>query len=318
MPNQQVFGWGTARRYNAWADRCKELFGGRLQKVAIDAGFGCPNRDGTLGLGGCTFCNNQGFSPSYCRETPSVSEQIDKGVRFLSVRYPRTARYVAYFQAYSNTYAPLDVLKEKYQEALNHPAVSGLVVSTRPDCIPDTVLQYLSELSKQCYVKLELGLESTLDSTLNRINRGHEFRHSSDALIRAASHGISTGVHLILGLPGETREDMLGHASTLNKLPFDSIKLHQLQIVSGTAMGDAYQANPGEFTLFSLDEYIELVIGFAERLRPDVAIERFSGEVPPGINLGMSWGGLRTDQVIKKIEQTMEARDTWQGRLYNP
>lgn len=260
----------------------RQQFGCRVQKLSVDAGFSCPNRDGTLGTTGCTFCSGEAFSPSYCRTAGSITRQIDEGIRFHQWRYRKAAKYLAYFQAYSNTYAPLELLKERYSEALSHPQISGIVIGTRPDCIDDAKLDYLASLAKKCYVAVEYGIESCYDETLRRIHRGHNFACSERAIRATAERGLHVGGHLILGLPGESRQQMLAEADILSALPIDSLKLHQLQILRGTELERQWQQDPASLPPpFSLDEYIDLVCDFLRRLRPTIAIERLAGEVPP-------------------------------------
>ena len=260
----------------------RQQFGCRVQKLSVDAGFSCPNRDGTLGTTGCTFCAGEAFSPSYCRTAGSITRQIDEGIRFHQWRYRKAAKYLAYFQAYSNTYAPLELLKERYSEALSHPQISGIVIGTRPDCIDDAKLDYLASLAKKCYVAVEYGIESCYDETLRRIHRGHDFACSERAIRATAERGLHVGGHLILGLPGESRQQMLAEADILSALPIDSLKLHQLQILRGTELERQWQQDPASLSPpFSLDEYIDLVCDFLRRLRPTIAIERLAGEVPP-------------------------------------
>ena len=307
---------GSGRRYNAWADYCRKTYGGRVQKVAVDAGFSCPNRDGTVGVGGCTFCNNDGFNPSYCSREKPVTQQLDEGLLFLKKRYPRSSFFVAYFQAYSNTHAPLAHLEELYREALSHQDVSGLVIATRPDCVDNASLSFLKALSHEYYIKIEYGIESCYDDTLVRINRGHSFDDSVRALKITAEKGLAAGIHLLFGLPGESRAQMLAQVEMVNRLPVQSIKFHQLQIVKGTRIAEEYAAYPDQFQLFTLDDYLEFLVRFVERLRPEIAIERLSGEVPLSYHAGISWGRLRVDQVQKRFESLLEERDTWQGKLY--
>ena len=260
----------------------RQQFGCRVQKLSVDAGFSCPNRDGTLGTTGCSFCAGEAFSPSYCRTAGSITRQIDEGIRFHQWRYRKAAKYLAYFQAYSNTYAPLELLKERYSEALSHPQISGIVIGTRPDCIDDAKLDYLASLAKKCYVAVEYGIESCYDETLRRIHRGHDFACSERAIRATAERGLHVGGHLILGLPGESRQQMLAEADILSALPIDSLKLHQLQILRGTELERQWQQDPASLPPpFSLDEYIDLVCDFLRRLRPTIAIERLAGEVPP-------------------------------------
>lgn len=268
--------------YLTLAEYFRHRFGCRVQKLSVDAGFSCPNRDGTLGLTGCTFCAGEAFSPSYCRTAGSITRQIDEGIRFHQWRYRKAAKYLAYFQAYSNTYAPLKTLKARYEEALDHPQVSGIVIGTRPDCIDDEKLDYLASLAKDCYVAVEYGIESCYDETLIRIRRGHDFACTERAIRVTAARGLHVGGHLILGLPGESRDQMLAEADILSALPLDSLKLHQLQILKGTELERQWKENPDSVPPpFALDEYIDLVCEFLRRLRPTIAIERLAGEVPP-------------------------------------
>ena len=302
--------------YRSYAEDCKKAFGSRLQKLSVHAGFTCPNRDGRCGVGGCTYCDNAAFNPSYCRRVGDIRTQLEEGKRFHAWRYRKASKYVAYFQTYSNTYAPLDVLKARYEEALSVEGIEGLIVSTRPDCLPDETLAYLADLSRRCYVRVEIGIESCYDATLRRINRGHDMACTRDAYRRAAAHGLVCGGHLMFGLPGESRADMVAQAALLSELPaLDSLKLHQLQIIKHTAMAAEYEAHPERFSFFTVDEYVELVVDFLERLSPHIRIERLAGEVPPRF-LGGPAFGLRSERVAERIVARMQARGTWQGRLY--
>lgn len=309
------FPWGHNRRFNAYAEYFKEYFGGRVQKLSIDAGFTCPNRDGLKGNGGCTFCNNDAFNPSYCHPGKTIRQQIEEGIIFHEKRYRRAGRFLAYFQPYSNTYAPLEKLKELYQQALEYTGIVGLVIGTRPDCMDEDKLEYFAGLSRQVYVILEYGIESCYNQTLERINRGHTFEDSVRALEMTARYGIKTGVHMIFGLPGESREMMLDQAKILSSLPVHNIKFHQLQIIQNTPMAEEYRNKPEDFVHFTLENYIDFVIDFVERLNPDFVIERFAGEVPPRYLSGPGWGLIRNDQVLAMIEKRMEERRTWQGRI---
>jgi len=311
-----LFPWGHNRRYNSYSEYFKHEFGTRVQKVTIDAGFTCPNRDGTKGIGGCTYCNNDAFNPSYCQPHKSITQQITEGIEFHQVRYRRSKNYLAYFQAYSNTYSSLEQLKLLYNEALAFPGVVGLVIGTRPDCIDDEKLQYFGELAKTHYVIIEYGIESCYNKTLERINRGHTFEESEAAILKTAAYGIHTGAHLIFGLQGETEEEMLAEAKIVSDLPLDTIKFHQLQIIKGTVMSQDFLANPTQFNLFTLEKYIDFIVRFTERLNPKFVIERFTGEAPPRFQAGPTWGSLRSDQVQILIEKEMEKRDTWQGKLF--
>ncbi len=316
MANSQYI-WGHNRRFNSYTEYFKKYFGERVQKVTIDAGFTCPNRDGLLGRGGCTYCNNDAFNPSYCQPKKSVSQQIEEGIEFHKVRYRRANKYLAYFQAYSNTYAPLEALKKIYDQALSFPGVVGLVIGTRPDCIDEKKLAYFSKLSERYYIIIEYGIESCYNKTLDLINRQHTFEQSAEAIIKTANYGIKTGAHLIFGLPGETREEMLQEAKILSELPITTIKFHQLQIIKNTVMAAQYAKQASLFNLFELDEYINFIIRFIEQLNPDFIIERFTGEVPPRFLAGPNWGLIRNDQVNKQIENKLEELETWQGKLYN-
>lgn len=307
--------WGHNRRFNSYAEYFRREFGGRVQKVTVDAGFTCPNRDGTVGVGGCTYCSNDAFNPSYCAPDKPVKQQVGEGIEFHRRRYRRAEKFLVYFQAYSNTYGSLERLKLLYEEALAVEHVIGLVIGTRPDCIDDEKLDYMSRLAQSHYIIVEYGLESCYDRSLAMINRGHTFADARQALIKTAAYGLKTGVHLILGLPGESAQEMIAQAAILSALPLTTLKLHQLQIVKGAQMAAQFAENPQKFRHFSLDEYIDLVIDFTERLHPDVVIERFAGEVPPRFLAGPSWGPMRYDVVLQKIEQRMAERNTWQGRL---
>jgi radical SAM protein (TIGR01212 family) len=312
---EKQFPWGTSHRYFPASLYYRKRFGGRAQKLSLDAGFTCPNRDGKVGRGGCTYCNNDAFSPSYCVPEKSITRQLQEGMEFHRRRYRRAGTFLAYFQAYTNTYAPLEELKRKYEEALSVEGVEGLVISTRPDCVDDGILDYLAGLSQQVFVALEFGVESCYDRTLEQINRGHDFAASVQAIRASAARGLPTGAHLILGLPGESREEMLREAEILSDLPLDMIKLHQLQIVKGTVMARQYKKDPSAFHLFSWEEYRDLVIAFLERLRPGIAVERVVGESPPRF-LVTSRFGKRPDVLMQEILQRMEELDTWQGKEY--
>ena len=277
----KVYLWGHERRFNAFPDYFREVYGSRMQKVSVDAGFTCPNRDGLKGMGGCTYCNNKAFNPSYCLPEKSVTKQIDEGIEFHKKRYRSAGSYLVYFQAYSNTYASLCALSELYNEALGHEGVRGLVIGTRPDCVNEEILDYFRDLSKKCILLIEFGIESCYDKTLLRINRGHSFREAVDALEAAASRGLNTGAHFIFGLPGETKEEMWKEAEIISELPLKRVKLHQLQIIKGTVIEEEFQSNPSAFEIFTLGDYLGFIIKFIERLNPRIVIERFTGEAPP-------------------------------------
>lgn len=265
----------------------RQKTGCRVQKLAVDAGFSCPNRDGRLSLGGCTFCNNEAFNTSYCDRQKSITEQLEDGKRFFN-RKKTGMKYLAYFQAYSNTYAPLPRLKAIYEEALSVDDVIGIVIGTRPDCVNDEILDYLEELSHRAFVLVEYGVESCNDATLRRINRGHDFACSWKAIEETHRRGIYTCAHIILGLPGESREEMLRQAEFVSSLPIDVLKLHQLQIIKGTAMAREYEQHP--FHTFTLEEYVDLLASYLPRLRPDIALERFVSESPSLLLIAPRWG----------------------------
>ena len=288
----------------------------KVQKISLNAGFTCPNRDGTVGYGGCTYCNNQTFNPEYCRTEKTVTVQLEEGKRFFAHKYPEM-KYLAYFQAYTNTYGELEALKRKYEEALAVDDVVGLVIGTRPDCMPDALLDYLETLAKGTFVLVEYGIESTLDRTLRRINRGHTWQAAVDAVERTAARGLPVGGHVILGLPGESREDMLGQAADISRLPFDTLKLHQLQLIRGTRMAREYEERPEDFHLFDdVDEYIALVVDYIQRLRPDLVLERFVSQSPKELLIAPDWG-LKNYEFNHRLQKRMKELDAWQGKLYN-
>lgn len=304
------------RRFNTYVGYHKMKYGSRLQKIVIDAGFTCPNRDGTVATGGCTYCNNDAFHPSYSTPDKSITLQLEEGIEFHKRRYRTAEKYLAYFQPYSNTNASLDILIRLYGEALRHPMVAGLVIGTRPDCVDDEKLKYLSDIAKEKVVVVEYGIESVYNKTLERINRGHTFEQAAEAIFKTASFGLDQGAHFILGLPGETPKMMMAVADEINRLPLQSVKFHQLQIVTGTAMEKDYSDNPQDFYRFGLEEYIDFFIDILERLRPDVYIERFAGEMPPRFVKDNPWGFVRNVELIRMLEKRLEERDTFQARLF--
>ena len=306
-------------RYNSYIGYFKKTYGERLQKVVVDAGFTCPNRDGLAGRGGCTYCDNAAFHPGYSTAGIPIHEQIDEGIKFHRVRYRKAEKFLAYFQPYSNTYASLERLREVYEEALSHPLVAGIVIGTRPDCVDAEKLDYLTSLAGRGHIVIiEYGIESCHDRTLRRINRGHTFADAVRAVEMTASRGLTQGAHFIFGLPGESVEDMLAYAPIINKLPLHSVKFHQLQIVRGTAMEREFASCPSDFVTFTLDRYLDFIADLLERLRPDLYIERFAGEVPPRFVNSTPWGLIRNTGLIQLLEQRLEARNTFQGRLYQP
>lgn len=316
MANPTEFPWGDQRRFNSYNNYFTKQFGSRVQKISIDAGFSCPNRDGKISTGGCTFCSNDAFNPSYCKPEKSIRQQIKEGIEFHKRRYRRANKYLAYFQPFSNTYKPLEELKIIYSQALEIPEIAGIVIGTRPDLIDKDILKYLAEIQKTHYVMVEYGIESVYGETLKRVNRGHDFATARQAVELTAAFGISCGAHFIFGLPGETKVKMLDAADIISKLPLTTVKFHQLQIFKNTRLADEYLRYPEQFHLFDLEEYIDFVIDFAERLNPNIVIERFAGEVPPRYLVSEPWMKLRYDEVLVRIEKRMEERNTYQGRLF--
>lgn len=298
--------------YNEIGSYFREQLGCKVQKISVNAGFTCPNRNGEKGWGGCTYCNNQTFNPSYCQTDKSVTDQLAEGVRFFSRKYPEM-RYLAYFQAYTSTYGELERLERLYEEALGYPGVVGLVIGTRPDCMPDSLLDYLTRLSERALVLVEYGVESTLDRTLRRINRGHDFAEAEEAIRRTAARGIAVGAHLILGLPGESRDEILGHADRLSDLPLTTLKLHQLQLIRHTRMALEFERQPEDFHLFTVDEYIDLAIDFIERLDPAIALERFVSQSPKELLIAPDWG-LKNYEFTARVNRRLAERDSWQGK----
>ncbi|MCK5066862.1 MAG: TIGR01212 family radical SAM protein [Bacteroidales bacterium] len=310
-----IYPWGTERRLNAYSDYFRKHFGQRVQKITIDAGFTCPNRDGTCGRGGCTFCNNRAFNPSYNHPEKSVSDQILQGMAFHRKRYRKATQYLAYFQAYSNTYAELDELKALYEQALEVPGIIGIVVGTRPDCVDGEKLDFFQELSQRCYVVVEYGIESVLNRTLERVNRGHDVETSLREIQETARRGIRVGGHMIVGLPGESRTDFLEAADLVSTWPLSSIKFHQLQLIKGTVMAQEYVESPGDFEEFTMESYLQLMMEMLERLNPAFVVERIAGEVNPGMGLREGWG-KRYDAVLRAFEELLEKHDSWQGKHF--
>jgi hypothetical protein len=308
-----TYPWGDSRRFNSYHRFLQQQFGERVQKLTLDAGFTCPNRDGSVGTGGCTYCLNDAFNPSYCSATKPVEQQIEEGIAFHRNHY-HGKTYLAYFQAYSNTYAPLERLRDIYRPAIEHPQVKGIVIGTRPDCVDEAKLDFFAELQRRMFVSIEYGVESCHDETLRCINRGHSFECAAEAIRRTAERGIHCAAHFIYGLPGETPELWLDDLKKINALPLKSVKFHQLQIIKDTAMQREFESNPSDFHLFTKDEYIRFIVEITERLNPDFVIERFAGSVPPRFLLTSNWEGERYDVILHKIEKTMEELDTYQGK----
>ncbi len=286
----------------------------KVQKISINAGFTCPNRNGDKGWGGCTYCNNQTFNPAYCKTERTVTEQLEEGKRFFARKYP-DMKYLAYFQAYTNTYGDVKTVIGKYEEALAVNDIVGIVIGTRPDCMPNELLEYLKELNRRTFLMVEYGIESVNDATLARINRGHTYAETIDAVERTAKAGIRTGGHVILGLPGEEHDELMRQAAVLSELPLTTLKLHQLQLIRGTRMAHEYEQRPKDFHLYTADEYIDLVIDYVEHLRPDLVLERFVSQSPKELLIAPDWG-LKNYEITERIKKRMRERATCQGRLY--
>ena len=312
-----IFSWGDNRRYNSYSRYIKRKFGGRVQKLTIDAGFTCPNRDGSKGTGGCTFCNNDSFNPNYCNPEKPIRQQLEEGIEFHTVRYRRAEKYLAYFQAYSNTYAPLEHLKLIYEQAISYPNIIGLVVGTRPDCMDEEKLDYFAELAEKHYLSIEYGVESCSNETLQQINRCHTFEQSVWAIEQTAKRGINVGGHFIIGLPGESSQYFVDQINTINSIPLNTIKFHQLQVVRGTKMALEYEQNPNNFQFYTVEEYLSLMVHILEKLNPKFVVERLTGEASPATLIAPKWGKLRTDQLLVKFEGMLAERNTWQGRLFD-
>lgn len=300
--------------YTDFSAFLRKYFSGKVQKISLNAGFTCPNRDGTKGQGGCTYCNNQTFNPEYCKTEKSITQQLQEGKQFFARKYPEM-KYLAYFQAYTNTYGEQKELKAKYEEALQVDGVEGLVIGTRPDCMPDRLLNFLEELNKSHFLLVEYGIESTNDATLKRINRGHTYADTVDAVERTAARGILTGGHVILGLPGETPADIVAQAGMLSELPLTTLKMHQLQLIHGTRMAHEYELHPQDFHLFKVDEYIDLIVDYVQHLRPDMVLERFVSQSPKELLIAPDWG-LKNHEFTARVQKRMKQLGAYQGRFY--
>lgn len=300
--------------YYDYSTYLKSIFKDRVQKLTINAGFSCPNRDGKISFGGCTYCNNATFSPSYCSPEKSITQQIEEGIIFFSKKY-KNQNYLAYFQSYTNTYAPLEKLKNIYEEAINNPKISGIVIGTRPDCINQQLIEYLANLASRKYVMVEYGVESTHDTTLLNINRGHNYQTAVDTIKMTAEYGIHTSAHLILGLPGENEDIILSHADRISELPIKTLKLHQLQIIKGTKMGKEYTENPEKFKLYTSDEYLTLLTRFIARMSPSIALERFISQSPADLLIAPRWG-IKNYEFTAKLEKKLAQTTTYQGAEY--
>lgn len=284
--------------------------GCKAQKLSVDAGLTCPNRDGTLGRGGCTFCDNRTFNPAYCRQGGSITDQLEAGKQFFSRKYP-TMKYLAYFQSYSNSYGTLSHLKELYEEALRVPDVVGLVIGTRPDCMPDALLEYLEELNRRIFLLVEYGVESANEETLVRVNRGHTFAQARECIIRTAQRGIRVGVHMILGFPWETRSELIRQAQLIASLPITTLKLHQLQVIRGTQLAREYELHP--WPLPTAEEYVDLVLEYISHLPSSLVLERFVSQSPPEYVIAPRWG-LKNHEFSALVKKAIQKRSTQLGQ----
>ncbi|MBE6267351.1 MAG: TIGR01212 family radical SAM protein [Prevotella ruminicola] len=298
--------------YNDYGTWIRRQFPYRVQKISIDAGFTCPNRDGRISTGGCIYCDNRTFNPSYCQRRHSVTQQLEEGKRFFAHKYP-DMKYLAYFQAFTNTYAPLSQLKALYEEALQVDDIVGIVIGTRPDCVSDELLDYLAELNQRTFVLVEYGIESANNDTLLRINRGHSFEQSQEAIQRTHQRGLLTGAHIILGLPGEDAAESLRQASIISSLPIDILKIHQMQIIRGTRLADEFAANP--FHIYTVDEYIKLIAEYIQRLRPDLILERFVSQSPKELLIAPHWG-LKNYEFTNLLVNCLKQNKIYQGQFF--
>ena len=303
------------KRYLDYSSFIKLKFGERVQKISLDIGFSCPNRDGSKGVGGCTYCNNNTFNPDYCEPQKSVKTQLEQGIEFFA-RKGKNNKYLAYFQAYTNTYSDLESLKQLYLEALSVPKVVGLVIGTRPDCISEEIIDFLDELSKNYFISLEFGVESTNEKTLIQVNRCHTFEETKATFNLCKNKGFHLGAHIILGLPGESESDLMNHAFEISKLPISTLKLHHLQIVKNSVMAVQYKRNPENFNLFTSENYINFISEFVTQLRPDIVIERFISEAPKELLIAPKWGGLKNFEIVAKIDKNLQDKNLWQGKNY--
>ena len=298
--------------YNDYGTWIRRQFPYRVQKISIDAGFTCPNRDGRISTGGCIYCDNRTFNPSYCQRRHSVTQQLEEGKRFFAHKYP-DMKYLAYFQAFTNTYAPLSQLKALYEEALQVDDIVGIVIGTRPDCVTDELLDYLAELNQRTFVLVEYGIESANNDTLLRINRGHSFEQSQEAILHTHQRGLLTGAHIILGLPGEDAAESLRQASIISSLPIDILKIHQMQIIRGTRLAEEFAANP--FHIYTVDEYIKLIAEYIQRLRPDLILERFVSQSPKELLIAPHWG-LKNYEFTNLLVNYLKQNKIYQGQFF--
>ena len=295
--------------YGTWI---RHRFPFRVQKISIDAGFTCPNRDGRLSTGGCIYCDNRTFNPAYCQRKDSITQQLEAGKQFFARKYPEM-KYLAYFQAYTNTYASISHLRELYEEALSVKDIVGIVIGTRPDCVSDKLLDYLEDLNRRTFLIVEYGVESANDDTLRRINRGHSFAQSRLAIEKTHQRGILTGAHIILGLPGEDAQENLRQAPLISSLPIDILKIHQMQIIRDTRLADEFEQKP--FHIYSVDEYIELIANYIQRLRKDLVLERFVSQSPKELLIAPQWG-LKNHEFTDLLNNYLKNHQIHQGDLF--
>lgn len=294
--------------YGTWI---RHRFPFRVQKISVDAGFTCPNRDGRLSTGGCIYCDNRTFNPTYCQRQDSITQQLEAGKLFFARKYPEM-KYLAYFQAYTNTYASIDHLRQLYEEALRVKDVVGIVIGTRPDCVSDELLDYLEDLNRRTFLIVEYGVESANDETLQRINRGHNFEQSCMAIEKTHQRGILTGAHIILGLPGEDAQESLRQAPVISSLPIDILKIHQMQIIRGTRLAAEFERNP--FHIYDIDEYIHLIASYIQRLRKDLILERFVSQSPKELLIAPHWG-LKNHEFTDLLNNYLKQHNIHQGDL---
>jgi radical SAM protein (TIGR01212 family) len=299
-------------RYKSFGSYMKDRFGETVYKVNVDAGFTCPNRDGTAGFGGCIYCNNDSFRPASCKSVIPVKEQVRNGISYVEKRYG-AKKFIAYFQPYTNTYADVDTLRNLYAEALEDPRVAGLAIGTRPDCIDGEKLDLLESIARNKFVLIEYGIQSIYDETLEYINRGHDYRCFVDAVHLSAGRGIEIGAHIIVGFPTETREEMLRMAYEISILPVGFLKIHQLQVIKDTVMASMYEKSP--FNTFGYEEYLDFVVDFVERVRPDLVLQRMFALSPDDILIAPRWDKSK-QQIIRDIDERFKSRDAHQGRLF--
>lgn len=296
--------------YKEFGTWLQDELGHKAQKLSVDAGFSCPNRDGTIGRGGCTFCDNRTFNPAYCQQGGSVTKQLEAGKRFFAHKYP-TLKYLAYFQSYSNTYGPLEHLRNLYEEALRVPDILGLVIGTRPDCMSDALLDYLEELNRRTFLLIEYGVESANEDTLLRVNRGHTFAQAEECIRKTAQRGIRVGAHMILGFPWETRSELMRQARLIATLPLTTLKLHQLQVIRGTQLAQEYALNP--WPQPTAEQYVDLVLEYISHLPPTLVLERFVSQSPPEYVIAPRWG-LKNHEFTALVKKAILKRSTRIGR----